>query len=91
MCEASVDLEKAELILSELINKYDWDYDLDLHKGLTYACKLHQKDEVVDQVGKLTWVYVYDYRKIMRFISIALDYVFEAIQCMENVEGGAEA
>lgn len=87
--EAGIDLEKAQLMLSELLNEYDWDCELNLRNGLMYACSRHKENEEPDRVGHLTWKFVYDYRKIMKFISIALDYVYEAIQHMENVEGGA--
>ena len=87
--EAGIDLEKAQLVLSELLNEYDWNCELDLRDGFTYVSSIHKENEEQDRVGRLTWKFVYDYKKIMKFIGIAFDYVYEAIQHMENAEGGA--
>lgn len=87
--EAGIDLEKAKLMLSELLNEYDWNCELDLRDGFTYVSSIHKENEEQDRVGRLTWKFVYDYKKIMKFIGIAFDYVYEAIQHMENAEGGA--
>ena len=85
MNETGIKLEKADLILSELINEYCWNHNLDLRRGLMYASTVPHKDEGIDEIGMRTHMFVYDYKKIMQLINIAADYVYDAIRSVEDL------
>ena len=87
--ESVIKLERAMLILTDLTNEYYWDYKPNLRKALLYAATLHNDHEQVDKDGERAWKYVHDYKRIMQFINIAIDYVFDTLNLMENVNGGA--
>lgn len=75
---ASIKLENAGMALRELLEKYEWAHEPSAEKALYYGNTIPgQREE--DKDAERSWLYIYDYKKIMWLINVAYDYCNSAL------------
>ena len=84
--ESSIKLEKARMALSQLLDNYDWAYEPSAEKALYYGNTIPgQREE--DEDAERSWLYIYDYKKIMWLINVAYDYCNSALDDINACQG----
>ena len=75
---ASIKLENAGMALRELLENYEWAHEPSAEKALYYGNTIPEHREE-DEDAERSWLYIYDYRKIMWLINVAFDYCYSAL------------
>lgn len=84
------DLEKAKMALNDLLDTYNWNYEPTIQKALEYGTAAREEAEKCSDEAKMSWKYMYDYKKIMWLVSVARDYCNSALESCNNAYyGGA--
>lgn len=85
---AMIDLEKAKMGLSELLDEYEWDYEPTAQKALEYGSAMGEEVYKCDREAKFSYNYLNDYKKIMWLARVALDYMDTALSNIQEVYEG---
>lgn len=82
--DASCDLEKAKMALGEL-RQYDWSHKPDPAKAIEYMETTEkEKRDALGEDAEHSFEYIFDYKRIMWLVEVALDYCCSALDRIDN-------
>lgn len=84
--EAVTELKKSMFAMGELRDNYfNYDYDLDAHKAMKWGCSTGEQHADCTEEDEMSWLLLYDYKKIGTLVNIADDYVFNCLKILEKI------
>lgn len=82
------DLEMVIMAINELLNDYDWAYEPDARKAIEYGSTSGGNK---DEVGKFSYKYINEYKRIIWLVRVARDYCRSALDRCNNIYNGSLA